>query len=224
VCPSLELSKCAKRETRASTMIRKVLAVLALGVMSICLTSVAKADNLHLCDINQFTTCNAGSVIPTFTTAAFVFGTSHTGDTLNIAILNPLAGGSGNFNSGTNLWAVLGVAPPQTFPNFSSTVSQEQGATGFLAGSFVASSVSYGAWTGTVNVGQSITLPVQPLGTIFVGFLTDSSGNLVAVTPWSSSLINVAPPTVSAPEPTSIVLLGAGLLGIGILRRRSLLA
>lgn len=202
-------------------MIRKVLAGLALVVLSMFLTSTAKADNIHLCDINQFTTCNAGSVIPTFTTAAFVFGTSYTGDTLNLAILNPLAGGSGNFASGTNLWAVLGVSPTQVFPTFSSAVSQEQGATGFTAGSFNASSTSYGAWTGTVTVGQSITLPVQPVGTIFMAYLTDSAGNLVAVSPWSSSLINVAPP-VSTPEPSGVLLLSAGLLGIGLARRRLL--
>ena len=204
-------------------MIRKIFTVAVLGVLSLCLTGAAKADNLHLCDINQFTTCNAGSVIPTFTTAAFVFGTSYTGDTLNIAILNPLAGTSGNFNSGTNLWAVLGITPPQVFPNFASTVSQEQGATGFVAGSFNASSIVIGNWTGTNTVGQAVTLPVQPVGTIFMAFLTDSAGNLVAVTPWSSSLINVAPPT-SAAEPSSLVLIGAGLLAVGLLRRRPLLA
>ena len=202
-------------------MIRRVLAGAVLAALSMFLTSAAKADNLHLCDINQWTTCNAGSVIPTFTTSAFVFGTSYTGDTLSIAILNPLAGTSGNFTSGGNLWAALGVVPPQNFPNFSSTQSQEQGATGFLAGSFQASSMSYGAWTGTVTAGQSITLPVQPVGTIFMAYLTNSAGNLVAVSPWSSSLINVGPPT-SAPEPSGIVLLGVGLLGIGLVRRRLL--
>jgi PEP-CTERM motif len=204
-----------------ANMIRKFLMSMALGMLGMCLTTAAKADNIHLCDINQFTQCNAGSVIPTFTTAAFVFGTSHTGDTLNLAILNPLASG-GNFNSGANLWAVLNVMPNQVFPTFSSTQSQEQGATGFVAGSFQASAMSMGSWTGTVNVGQSITLPVQPVGTIFMAFLTDSSGNLVAVSPWSSSLINVTPP-VSTAEPSSLMLLGAGLLGIGLLRRRPLL-
>jgi hypothetical protein len=202
-------------------MIRRVLTFSVLAALSMFLTSAAKADNLHLCDINQWTTCNAGSVIPTFTTAAFVFGTSHTNDTLNLVILNPLASGSGNFTSGSNLWTVLGVSPTQVFPNFSSTVSQEQGATGFVAGSFSASALVIGNWTGTNTFGQSVTLPVQPVGTIFMAFLTDAQGNLVAVTPWSSSLINVAPP-VSTPEPSGIVLLGAGLLGIGLLRRRLL--
>jgi hypothetical protein len=202
-------------------MIRRVLTVAVLAALSLLVTSAAKADNLHLCDINQWTTCNAGSVIPTSITAAFVFGTSHPTDTLNLAILNPLAGSSGNFNASTNLWAVLGVNPPQVFPNFSSTASQEQGATGFVAGSFNAASLAIGNWTGTNAIGQSITLPVEPVGTIFVAYLTDSSGNLVAVSPWSSSLINVGPP-VPTPEPSSIVLLGAGLLGIGLVRRRLL--
>src|SRR6266478_2884445 len=98
-------------------MFRKSLSVAVLAAMSMFLTSAAKADNLHLCDINQWTTCNACSVIPTFTTSAFVFGTSYTGDTLSIAILNPLAGTSGNFASGGNLWAALGVVPPQKFPS-----------------------------------------------------------------------------------------------------------
>src|SRR5438270_5050196 len=102
---------------RASTMIRRVLTGLALVAASMFLTSAAKADNLHLCDINQWTTCNAGSVIPTTTTAAFVFGTSYANDTLNLVILNPLANGSGTFTSGSNLWTVLGVSPTQVFPN-----------------------------------------------------------------------------------------------------------
>jgi hypothetical protein len=202
-------------------MIRRVVTVAVLAALSLFLTSAAKADNLHLCDINQWTTCNAGSVIPTSSTAAFAFGTSYSNVTLNLAILNPLANTSGNFASGTNLWGILGVSPTQVFPNFSSSVSQEQGATGFTAGSFNATALVIGNWTGTNTVGQAFTLPNQPVGTIFIAFLTDAQGNLLAVSPWSSSLINVGPPT-SAPEPSGMVLLGVGLLGIGLVRRRLL--
>jgi len=184
-------------------MIRKTLLVLALATVALCYSAPAMADNIHLCDINQFTTCNAGNAIQVSvgTTQAWAFGTANSSETLFIAVLTPNTGTGGNFNSSTNLWAVLGVSPTQVFPNFASTVSQEQLATGMTAGSFSATSFQVGAWTGNVNVGQSVTLPGGvPAGTIFIAFLLDSSGNLVAVSPWSSSLIT----TTNVPEPSSI--------------------
>lgn len=199
-------------------MIRRTLTALALmAVVALFSSSPAFADNLHLCDVNQFTTCNSGSAIAVTSSQAWAFGTQHTGDTLYLAIMNPLTGGSGNFNSGTNLWAVLNVLPTQVFPTFASTVSQEQGGTGIVAGSFAASSFLVGAWTGTVNVGQSVILPSGPVGTIYMAYLLDSSGNLIAVTPWSSALINVG---TSVPEPSTLALLGVGLLATGLLLNR----
>jgi len=52
------------------------------------------ADNIHLCDINQFTTCNAGNAIPigSGTTQTWVFGTAGSGETLFIAMLTPVTG------------------------------------------------------------------------------------------------------------------------------------
>src|SRR5260370_34330098 len=119
-------------------MFRKTLVVLALAVVALCFSAPAMADNIHLCDINQITSCNAGSVIPIFTgnTTDWVFGKQGSGLTLSVAVLTPMTDLSGNFQSGTNLWqALLGTAF-QNFPNFASTASQELGATGISAVSF----------------------------------------------------------------------------------------
>lgn len=207
-------------------MIRRALVSLALAGLASCCSVSALADNIHLCDITSTTSCNAGSVIPihgNLPQQTWVFGTAAPigqTETLWIAVLTPQSTGSGTFNgpvaTSSNLWAALGVGPTQNFPNFSSTASQEFGATGITAASFGATSFEVGAWTGSVNVGQPIMLPNEPVGTIFMAYVL-SNGNLIEVSPWSSSMVFV-------PEPSNIMLLGVGLLALGALAGRRFLA
>ena len=191
----------------------------AAMVLTLCFMfgGAAKADNLHLCDVN--TVCNSGSVISVFGTPATVFvnGTSYTGGTLYLLVMTPASGNSGNWNSSNNLWNVLGVNPSQTYPTLASAISQESGATGLTPGSFNVSSVSQG--TGLWNGSTSVTLPAGPVGTIYMAFVLDASGNLVAVTPWSSSMVNAG--NTSVPEPSSLSLVGIALIGfIGLAGRK----
>lgn len=187
----------------------------AAMVAALCFIFVgpAKADNLHLCNVSSG--CSASSVIPISGTTAFVTGTANAGDTLFIAVLIPVADNSGNFNSSTNLWTALGESPNQVFPTLASAISQEATQTSITTMSFNVSDISEGAWTGSAT----ITLPVEPVGTMFMAFTEDSKGNLSLVSPWSSSLINVG-----VPEPSSAILLGFGLLGMLALTGRKLIA
>ncbi len=195
-------------------MKRKFISAAVMLAVCFLYAGVAKADNLHLCDINAV--CNAGSVISiqNSTTTVFANGSSYgAGATLYLLVLNPVSGTSGNWNGG-NLWNVVLGTSPQNYPTLSSAISQESGATGLVPGSFNVTSISQGSWNGSAT----ITLPGgQPIGTIYMLYVLDASGNLVAVTPWSSSVINV-------PEPSSLVLLGAGLLALGLASRKLMTA
>jgi hypothetical protein len=170
----------------------------------------ANADNIHLCaTLAASNPCNANNAMPFSGTTAYVYGNPTGNDSLFLAILQPAAGNSGNFNTTTNLWSALGESPNQNYPNLSSTISQDFIASGITATSFNATDISFGLWT---TSGQSVAVPVEPNGTFIFAFTETPNGNLGLVSPFSSSLgtVGQTTPPPPVPEPMSLLLFGSG--------------
>jgi hypothetical protein len=88
---------------------------------------------------------------------------------------------------------------------------------GIAALSFNVSDQSIGTWTTSP---QTVTLPgSESAETMFMAFTEDANGNLLLVTPWSSSLVTTG--TTPTPEPSSVMLLGAALIGLLALEVRT---
>ena len=193
------------------------IAVLALLVLA----GSARADDLHLCNVASG--CSSGSLIsiPSGTTTAYVTGKAVSGETLWLAIMNPLADNSGNFtgNSNNTMWAALGLTCDNgnCDHTLASSRDQEFGATGITAASFNVALDPLGSWLGGPTTPEQITLPSGGFGTIYVAFTEDPNGGVDLWTPWSSSLVNV-------PEPATLTLLTGGLIGFLLLSRRTILS
>jgi hypothetical protein len=219
-------------------MHRRLIWVAVLAMICLAVSGVANADSQNLqLGCSSITCVTGGSIITTGSLAAgdklTITGDHTTNGEFWIAVYTPVGTSGGNFNSTTPggnsavIWqsGVLTSAGDDDSGgndhNYGSSVNME-GLAGTGATAFNVTDIDIGLIS--CPTGPPCTfnfaLPAGPSyvpGTIIVGFTEDPTGNIVADTPWSESLISGV---TSAPEPTTLGLLGLGLLGLPFVRRR----